>query len=1015
VSGVWLAVLVTALAVPRGQGNQPSSAQPAAESEKAPVVGSVELRLPPGEDEAAVRKVVTIPVGEPLSRRAVRRTVLSLYATGRFANVLVSLEPEGTPGRVRVVITCPPRRVVGQLEVVDAARPPALDLEHVRRAAGLGKGDELWPGHLDEVAERVREALARRGRRSARVQATAEGEGEADVRLAIDEGPVTRVASLSLTGSGDPQRFADALATRQDSALDLDVLDGDVKALRARLRHDGFLRARIGTPAVTIEGERADVQIPVDVGPRIEFRFLGAATFPTRELGAQLALENEQALDAPAIQGAAGRVRGFYWAHGYAAARVSAAERPMGKEIAIVFTVSEGRRYRLRDVRFPGASPRRLLRLREQLDEALQEIAPEEERGIEADAERLARASGSPAQIHSRPSVDPREVWNPPVWDEAVLRLIDQYKGDGYLDAAHEGTRVTLDAGAGAVDVEIRVREGVQTRVEAVTFEGEQGLTRAELERELKLGPGDPFAYGTVEASRAALLALYGHRGYAYARVTESEELSPDHTKAAVRFRVEEGPQVRVGNVIVSGARRTKESVIRDALALHPGDVYDPDLAARSQAGLLRLGVFRSVGLRLSDPDAPEATKDLNVDVAERPYQTLAQGVGFSIANGPRAFVEFTRPNLFGRALEFTARAKVNYPIPDLRADKESLEAKAPLDRVEGHGEIGLRDPLLSIFGFGSGARATGIAERLHRPAYDLSRGAVAFGLDVPLSTPVLLSLQYELEVDHINKSQAAQILTIADVERLRFPEGITTLQSFRPVLALDLRDSTVHPRRGLLATSTFEYTHSIDSSALFGLVNASGNYQNFLKLSAAVTGYVPLRSQGVLALSLRGGRILKFGTFDTIPPKRFFLGGASSMRGYGEDEMVPEDLRKPYLSQIGDCATSLSGLACSQVARQLASGQTLISPGAEAFLIAKAELRFPLFQSLEGGLFADLGNLWLDPTFFSFSDLRLNVGAGLRFLTPIGPAVLDIGFNPSADSRLGEPSIAPHFSIGLF
>jgi outer membrane translocation and assembly module TamA len=66
-------------------------------------------------------------------------------------------------------------------------------------------------------------------------------------------------------------------------------------------------------------------------------------------------------------------------------------------------------------------------------------------------------------------------------------------------------------------------------------------------------------------------------------------------------------------------------------------------------------------------------------------------------------------------------------------------------------------------------------------------------------------------------------------------------------------------------------------------------------------------------------------------------------------------------------------------------------------------------------GVFADVGNLWLDPGEASLADLRVNLGMGLRFLTPIGPAVLDLGVNTSPDGRLGERYLAPHFSIGLF
>ena len=124
----------------------------------------------------------------------------------------------------------------------------------------------------------------------------------------------------------------------------------------------------------------------------------------------------------------------------------------------------------------------------------------------------------------------------------------------------------------------------------------------------------------------------------------------------AIRFVVDEGPEVRIGRVLLSGNRRTREDVVRGALAFAEGDVYDPERIARSQAALLRLGVFRSVGLRVQDPEVPQETKDVAVEVAERPWASLTQGFGFSIANGPRASLEWEQPNLAGRALEFSAR-----------------------------------------------------------------------------------------------------------------------------------------------------------------------------------------------------------------------------------------------------------------------------------------------------------------------------------------------------------------------
>jgi outer membrane translocation and assembly module TamA len=105
----------------------------------------------------------------------------------------------------------------------------------------------------------------------------------------------------------------------------------------------------------------------------------------------------------------------------------------------------------------------------------------------------------------------------------------------------------------------------------------------------------------------------------------------------------------------------------------------------------------------------------------------------------------------------------------------------------------------------------------------------------------------------------------------------------------------------------------------------------------------------------------------------------------------------------------------CTDRGRRVFEGASAVSEGGEAFVLLKAEVRVPLKGSLEAGFFADLGNLWLNPHAADLSQLRADVGVGLRFVTPIGPAALDVGFNVRPDGRLNERIVAPHFTVGLF
>lgn len=988
----------------------------------APRVAEVRLALPPGEDAESVRTLVAVETGAPLSPQALRRTVQRLFQTGRYRNVIVRSRPaEPPPGStgawVRLVVEALPVRIVAGVSVVLEGEHSPLDEAALRDASGIRAGEAFEDGDLDTASERIRAALARRGFRSADVSAGARGEASVSVELRVRPGAPVRVRSVRLAGDPGPSaRGLDAaLTTRPRAILDSDVLDADVRRLRDALHRAGHRRSRVGSPAVRVDGAVADVEIPVEAGPRLGFVFRGNADVPAAVLVRELGFEEAQPVDVPAVAAAAERLVAFYRARGYASARVEAEEIRRGRDIAVVFHVSEGRRYRLLKVSFDGTSFRSEAWLRERLAALLDEDASEAEpKDADEARARLLSFPGAHPGPSPPPALLPHETWDEAAWDRAAERIADAYRAEGFLEAVHLGTTAVLDDRRRTVQVTVRLREGPRTYVESISFEGSSAVSAPELAREARLAPGDPLAFERVEATRAAIGRVYLARGHLYARVEAREDLDRARHLAALRIVVSEGPKVHIGRIVVTGNHRTREDVVRRALSVAEGEVYDPGAIAKSQAALLRLGVFRSVALRVQDPEVPQDTKDVAVEVAERPWASLTQGVGFSIANGPRAFLEWAQPNLLGRAVELSARTKVNYPLTEFRPD---LKDKDPADRVEGRADVGVRSVTVGVLSFPAGLRGDLIGELLHRRAYDLRRVTGVTGVDLGVTSRVGFSLQYELEVDRITKSkQASGVLTQADVERLRFDEGDTTLHALRPSISLDYRDNSAHPHRGWFASAAVEWARSLGGRPLLGALPGSDIHTNMLKAWGTLSAYVPVGDATVVALSLRGGRVFPLDPRSrTVIPRRFFLGGATTMRGYAEEEMIPQDVRDVLASEARQCLSSATHVGCTPRGSLIAGGDRPVSEGGEAFLLGKAELRMRLRGSLEAGLFADVGNLWLDPTKYALLDLRTNIGVGLRFVTPIGPAAVDLGFNVQPDHAINERSWAPHFTIGLF
>ncbi len=105
----------------------------------------------------------------------------------------------------------------------------------------------------------------------------------------------------------------------------------------------------------------------------------------------------------------------------------------------------------------------------------------------------------------------------------------------------------------------------------------------------------------------------------------------------------------------------------------------------------------------------------------------------------------------------------------------------------------------------------------------------------------------------------------------------------------------------------------------------------------------------------------------------------------------------------------------CTSRGLTLASGGTVPSEGGTIFELAKVELRLPLVRDFELGLFFEAGNLWYEERLYKPFDLRPVAGLGVRYVTPVGPLALDVGFNLNPDEQLNEPIFAVQFSVGVF
>jgi outer membrane protein assembly factor BamA len=352
-------------------------------------------------------------------------------------------------------------------------------------------------------------------------------------------------------------------------------------------------------------------------------------------------------------------------------------------------------------------------------------------------------------------------------------------------------------------------------------------------------------------------------------------------------------------------------------------------------------------------------------------------GVGYGSEEKVRGTIDWRHVNFFGGARTLQLQGRYSSLDRGVRAN--------------------FRQPAFPTPRFG----LTMSAQKWHNdePAYTLDTQGGSITLERPLARPgtvsrrnasmtLLLTYTNQLESYRIAPEALDDLSFRSELIQLQLdPTGLTTGgqpgvgRGLLSSLALDFRRSTVenqvNARTGYVAIAHLEQAGKL----------LKGDY-NYYETTLEGRYYISLGRRSVIALRARGGSIDAWGDQNANVPffKRYFLGGASSLRGWGRFEVAPQ---------------SGSGLPI----------------GGHSQFESSAELRLPVWGNLTGVAFVDAGNVWTDP--WQFGDLRYDAGPGLRYNTPIGPIRVDLGFqlnpydNLLTNGKREQRHFRVHFSIG--
>jgi outer membrane protein insertion porin family len=541
--------------------------------------------------------------------------------------------------------------------------------------------------------------------------------------------------------------------------------------------------------------------------------------------------------------------------------------------------------------------------------------------------------------------------------DRGAQALVEYLKSRGYLSARMASKTVKRDTRTGKYNITLQFIEGEQTIINSITVSGNAHYSQEQIESFLDIKQGIPFNPYSFEQLLQDLRRRYKDEGYLESQVSQNAEnivkFSDKNRKIAIVIEINEGTRFKVGDIRIDGLTKTKTYVVSREIEFKKDDWWLAPRVYDLEDSLKRLGVFAEVRV-LPVPSALGAEyRDMVIEVREGEPGVLEFGPGFRSDLGGRAFARLSYNNLFGRNQIVTLSGDANRRIGGV----------FPYRFIE------------------YGLQATATDPRLFS-----SRNALTLGLNTSRRQFIdFNAVQTQLFASVDRKLYWPQLLgkLTYKVERIRqfdapFIDDNQTLLigSVAPMLVLDQRDNPFTATRGHMTNFTFEYAWP----SLAGKSISDSDAVHYYKWSATSHFYVPI-PKGIVWSNVVGGGFAKNLTgYNNIIPliKTFRLGGYASVRGFREDSINKDRSR---------------------------------ITGTLSYLNLRTQMDIPLAGELRIAPFLDAGNVYLDKL-SEMPFFRVGAGAGLHYMTPIGPINFDYGIN--LNRRGSESGGLFHFSVGI-